>query len=88
MILELTGWRRSSTKIMSSITIVSLPKKSNTPSEKVRKIGGDLDDTKHELLTTTYTVVKEGNSDMFDKEGGKQKLLRKPSLLLLNKNKN
>ena len=54
---------------MSSNTIFTLPKESDTPSERVRKTSGDLDDTKHALVTTTDTVVKEGNTDMVDKEG-------------------
>ena len=53
---------------MSLNTIFPLPKESDTPSEKVRKIGGDLDDTKHALVTTTHTVVKEGNAEMVDRE--------------------
>ena len=52
---------------MSSNTICPLPKESDTPSEKVRKKGGDLDDTKNLLVTTTDTVVKECNSDMVEK---------------------
>ena len=28
-----------------------------------------MDDTKHALVTTTDRVVKEGNTDMSDKEG-------------------
>ena len=41
-----------------------LPKKSDNTSEKVRKISGDLDDTENSLVTTTDTVVKEGNTGM------------------------
>ena len=58
LILELTGWRRSSTEIMSSNIIGPLPKESDNPSETVRKKGGDLDDTKKALVTTTDTVFK------------------------------
>ena len=54
---------------MSSNTIFPLPKESNTPSEKVRKISGYLDDNKTILVTTTDTVLKEVNADMIDKEG-------------------
>ena len=43
---------------MSSNTIGSLPKESDTPSEKLRKTGGDYDDTKQESATTNDTVVK------------------------------
>ena len=50
-------------------TIFPLPKESDTPSEKVIKTIGDLDDTKKALVNTTYTVFKEGNTDMVDKEG-------------------
>ena len=53
---------------MSSNIIGPLPKESDNPSEKVRKTSGDLDDTKKALVTTTDTVVKEGNTDMFDKK--------------------
>ena len=35
--------------------------------KRLEKKSGDLDDTKHALLSTTDTVVKEGNTDMFDK---------------------
>ena len=35
-----------------------LPNKSDNPSEKVRKISGDLDETEKSLVTTTETVVK------------------------------
>ena len=54
---------------MSSNTICPFHKESDTPSEKVRKTSGDLDDTKQALVTTTDTVFKEGNTDMVDKEG-------------------
>ena len=43
-------------------------------SEKVIKTGGDLDDTKKSLVTNTYTVIKEGNTEMVDKKG-KQNLI-------------
>ena len=61
----------------------SLTEESDNPREKVRKASGDLYDTKTSLVTTTYTVVKEGNTDMVDKKGI-QKLMwwRKISLLL------
>ena len=54
---------------MSSNISDPLPKEYYTPSEKVRKTSGDLDDTKQALVTTTDMVVKEGNTDMVDKEG-------------------
>ena len=54
---------------MTSNTICSLPKESDTPSEKVRKSSEDLDDTKHSLFNTTNKVVKEGNTDKVEKEG-------------------
>ena len=54
---------------MSYNTICPLPKEYDTPSEKVRKTSGNLDDTKQALVTTTDTVVKEGNTEIFDKEG-------------------
>ena len=46
MILELTGWRISSTKTMSSNIIGPFPKKPDAPSVKVKKAGEDLDDIK------------------------------------------
>ena len=52
---------------MSPYTISPLPKESDTPSENVRKKSGDLDDTKHALVTTTETVFKEQNTDMVEK---------------------
>ena len=54
---------------MSPNNICPFPKESDTPSEKVRKTSGDLDDTKKALVTTTDTVVKEGNTYIVDKEG-------------------
>ena len=54
---------------MSPNTIFPLPKESDIPSEKVRNKSGYLDDTKQALVTTTDTVVKEGNTEIFDKEG-------------------
>ena len=59
----------SSTEIVSSNTIFPLPKKYDTPSEKVGGGSGYLDDTKHALVNTTDTVVKEGNNYMVYKEG-------------------
>ena len=52
---------------MSSNTILPLPKEYDTPSEKVRKTSGDLDDTKEALVNNTDTVVKEGNLDRVEK---------------------
>ena len=66
LILDLTGWRRSSTEIMSSNIIGPLPKEYDNTSEKVRKTSGDSDDTKKALVTTTITVVNEGNTDTVD----------------------
>ena len=68
LIIELTGCRRSSMEIMSSNISDPLPKKSDNPSEKVRKKSGDLYETKKALVTTTDTVVKEGKNDMVDKK--------------------
>ena len=62
MILELTGWRGSITETMSSNISDPLTKKYDNPSEKFRKTSGDLDYTKKALVTTTETVVKEGNT--------------------------
>ena len=59
---------------MSSSIIGPLPKEYDNPSERVRKKSGDLDDTKTALVTTTDMVVKEGNTDMFDKKRGKKKM--------------
>ena len=58
---------------MSPNTIFPLPQESDTPSEKVRKQSGDLDDTKKALVSTTDTVAKEGNIAMVDKEGKSEK---------------
>ena len=41
---------------------MSLPKKSDSPSEEVKKAGGDLYDTKKALVTTIETVHKKGKS--------------------------
>ena len=68
LIKELTGWRISSTEIMLSNIIGTLPKEYDNPVEKVRKTSGYLDDTKKALVTTTDTVVKEGNTDMVEKK--------------------
>ena len=54
---------------MSSNISDPLPKKCDNRSEKVRKTSGYLDDNKKALVATTGTVVKEGNTDMVDKEG-------------------
>ena len=43
---------------MSPNTISPLPKESDTPSEKVRKTSGDLDDTIYALVANTDTFVK------------------------------
>ena len=43
-----------------------MPKKSDNPSEKVRKTSGYSDNTENALVTTTDTVVKERNTDMVD----------------------
>ena len=51
---------------MSPNTSDPFPKKSDTPGEKVRKTSGDLDETEKALVTTTDTVVKEGNTVMVD----------------------
>ena len=45
-----------------------MPKKSDNPSEKVRKASGGLDEIKKALVTTIYTFVKEGSTDTFDKK--------------------
>ena len=46
-----------------------MPREYDTPSEKFRKKSGDLDDTKHALVTTIDMVVKGGNTEMVDREG-------------------
>ena len=56
---------------MSSNIIGPLPKESDTPSERVRKTSGDLDDIKKALVNTTDMVVKEGNNHMVDKKENK-----------------
>ena len=67
LILQLTGWRRSSTEITSSNISDPLPKKFDTPSEKFIKTSGDFDETKKALVTITDTVVKEGSTYMAEK---------------------
>ena len=49
---------------MSSIISDPLPKRSDNRGMKVRKTSEDLDETENSLVTTTGTVVKEGNTDM------------------------
>ena len=46
-----------------------MPKKSDSPSERVKKSSGDLDDIKKPLVNTIGTVDKEGTIDMVDKKG-------------------
>ena len=70
---------------MPSNIIGPLPKKSDTPIEKVRKSSGDLDYIRKSLVTTIDTVVKEGTTDTFDKKGGKPNMVINPVLLLLQK---
>ena len=77
MIIEWIEWTLSGTENMWFNTIGLLPKKSDTPSEKVRKTIGDLDDTKKALVTTTDMVVKEGNTDMVDKKRKKPIMVEK-----------
>ena len=68
LILELIGWRISSTEIVSSNISEPLPKKYYNPIERVRKKSEDLDNTEKALVATTDTVVKEVNTDMVDKK--------------------
>ena len=49
---------------MSSNISDPLLRISDNPSIKVRKISGDLDETEKALVTTTYTVAKEVNTDV------------------------
>ena len=53
---------------MSSNIIFPLPKKSDHPSENVRKTSGDLDETGKALVTTTETVAKEKKTDLVRKK--------------------
>ena len=53
---------------MSSNISDPFPKKYDNPSEKVRKTSGDLYDIEKAIVTTTDTVVKEGNTDTVDKK--------------------
>ena len=64
LILYLTGWIISSTEIVSSNISDPFPKKSDNPSEKVRKTSGYLYETEEALVTTNDTVFKEGNTDI------------------------
>ena len=52
LIIERTGWRRSSTEIISSNISDPLPKKCDNTSEKVRKTSGDLDETEKSATTS------------------------------------
>ena len=54
---------------MSSNTIEPLPEKYDTPSEKVIKASGYLNDIKKALVTTIGKFIKEGTTDMVDKKG-------------------
>ena len=40
------------------------PKKFDYPVERVRKTSGDSDENEKALVTTTDTIVKEGNNEM------------------------
>ena len=62
---------------MSYNIIVPFPKKSDAPSEKVKKVSRDLDDIEKPLVTTIDTVDKE--------EKSKNMWRRKPTLLLFHK---
>ena len=53
---------------MSSNIIGPLPKKYDTPSEKVRKASRYLDEIKKALVTTIDTVIKEGTTENVDKK--------------------
>ena len=53
---------------MFSNTSDPLPKKSDNPSERVRKTSGGLYDTEKALVTTTDTVVKKGKKTNVAKE--------------------
>ena len=45
----------------------TFPKKYEAPSENVKKESGDLDYIKNSLVTTIYTVDKEGTIDTIEK---------------------
>ena len=49
---------------MSSNISYALQKKHDNTSITVKKISGNLDETKKKLVTTTDTVTKERNTDM------------------------
>ena len=76
MILELTGWIISRTEIMSSNISDPFPKKSDNPSNNVRKKSGDLDENDKALITTTDTIVKERNTNTVDKKGKKSNVVK------------
>ena len=63
---------------MSSNISDPFPKKSDNPSIKVKKTSGDLDETKKALVTTTKTVVKEGNTDMGTKHNVAKEAITPP----------
>ena len=71
MIIELTGWIRSSTESMSSNTIGPLPKKIIIQVNRLEKSSGDMDDIKKALVTTIDTFIKEGNTVKGEKKGNK-----------------
>ena len=85
LILDLTGWRISSTKIMSSNIIFPLPKESDNTSEKFRKTSGNLDDIKKTLVFTTEIVIKERNNDMVDKKSKTKPNMVKEAIILFQK---
>ena len=74
LILELTGWRRSITEIISSNIIGPFPKESDNPSKKVGQTSGYLDDTKKSLVFTTVRFPKKGILTWLTKKG-KQNLM-------------
>ena len=61
---------------MSSNISDPLPKKYDNPSEKFRKISGDLNETEKILVTTTDTVVKEVSTGMVLKKVKKTNVLK------------
>ena len=63
---------------MSSDIIDPLPKKSDNPSIMVRKTSRDFSETKESLVTTTYMVSKEGNTDMRKKPNAVKESITPP----------
>ena len=63
---------------MSSNISYPLPKRSDNPSIKIRKISGYLNETKKSLVTTTDTVFGWGKTEMWTKPNVAKEALAPP----------